>query len=91
MFRLEPMVIRMEQRVNQRVATQIVRRVSELELDNADLAGHLGISEATLVRRLTSKTSFTIAELAHAAAFLKCSLVDMIPADTDVADKSGSL
>lgn len=79
MIRMDLMVIRMEQRVNQRVATQIVRRVSELGLDNSNLASHLGISEATLVRRLTSKTSFTIAEIVNAAEFLGCSLADLIP------------
>lgn len=79
MIRPDLMVIRMEQRVNQRVATQIVRRVSELGVDNSNLASRMGISEATLVRRLTSKSSFTIAELAHAADFLECSLADLIP------------
>ncbi|MFV8173746.1 helix-turn-helix domain-containing protein [Mycolicibacterium peregrinum] len=69
----------MDQRVNQRVATQIVRRISESGSANADLAAHLGMSEATLVRRLTSKTSFTIAELARAAEFLDCTLSDLIP------------
>lgn len=73
------MVIRMDQRVNQRVATQIVRRLSELELENITLASHLGISEATLVRRLTSQTSFTVAEVANAATILQCTLVDLIP------------
>lgn len=75
------MVIRMEHRVNQRVATQIVRRISEQGTDNSKLASHLGISEATLVRRLTSKTSFTVSELAHAAEYLECSLADLIPMD----------
>jgi hypothetical protein len=73
------MVIRMEQRVNQWVATQIVRKVSELGFDNAALADRLQMSEATLVRRLTSKTSFTISEIAHAAEFLQCPLTDLIP------------
>ncbi|TGB37923.1 helix-turn-helix domain-containing protein [Mycolicibacterium peregrinum] len=76
---MDSMVVRMDHRVNQRVATQIVRRISESGSANADLAAHLGISEATLVRRLTSQTSFTIAELAQAADFLGCTLSDLIP------------
>lgn len=80
----------MGQRVNQRVATQIVRRLSEQGLDNAYLAKHLRMSETTLVRRLTSKTSFTIAELANAAVALRCSLVDLIPAANDDAKSVAS-
>ena len=76
---MDSMVVRMDHRVNQRVATQIVRRISESGSANADLAAHLGISESTLVRRLTSQTSFTIAELAQAADFLNCTLSDLIP------------
>lgn len=72
-------VIRMDQKVNQWVATQIVRKVSELGFDNAALAERLQMSEATLVRRLTSKTSFTISEIACAAEFLRCPLTDLIP------------
>lgn len=79
MIHTDPMVVRMDQRVNQRVATQIVRRISETGSANADLAAHLGMSEATLVRRLTSKTNFTVAELAQAAEFLDCTLSDLIP------------
>lgn len=37
------------------------------------------MSEATLVRRLTSQSDFTIAELARAAQFLDCTLMDLIP------------
>lgn len=73
------MVCRMDQRINRRVATQIVRRISESGSANADLASHLGMSEATLVRRLTSQSDFTIAELARAAQFLDCTLMDLIP------------
>ena len=75
------MVCRMDHPVNRRVATRIVRKISESGSDNADLAAHLGISEATLVRRLTSQTGFTVAELAQTAQFLKCGLVDLIPID----------
>lgn len=71
--------------MNQRVATQIVRKISEANSTNTDLADILGISEATLVRRLTSQTSFTVAELARAAEFFGCSLADLIPANTSVA------
>ncbi|PQM45713.1 hypothetical protein C1Y40_04157 [Mycobacterium talmoniae] len=77
------MVVRMDQAVNRRVATQVLRRLSESEMDNANLAERVGISEATLVRRLTSKTSFTVDELARAAVALQCSLSDLIPAVTD--------
>lgn len=76
---MDSMVVRMEQRVNQRVATQIVRMISEKGSANVDLAKHLGMSEATLVRRLTSQTDFTVAELARAAEFLNCTLSDLIP------------
>ncbi|AII28192.1 transcriptional repressor [Mycobacterium phage Sparky] len=79
MLHMDLMVVRMEQRVNQRVATQIVRRISESGSANADLAAHLGMSEATLLRRLTSRTSFTVAELAQTAEFLDCTLSDLIP------------
>lgn len=82
MSHMDPMVVRMDQRVNQRVATQIVRRISESGSANTDLAAHLGISEATLVRRLTSQTSFTVAEVAQAADFLGCTLSDLIPTDS---------
>lgn len=67
------------------MATQVVRKVSELGRDNAALADYLGMSEATLVRRLTSKTDFTVAELVGAARFLQCSLAELIPLD-DIAD-----
>ena len=79
MLHMDPMVVRMDQRVNQRVATQIVRRISESGSANADLATHLGMSDATLLRRLTAQTSFTVAELAQAAEFLNCTLSDLIP------------
>lgn len=75
----------MEQRVNQRVATQIVRRISETGSANIDLANYLGISEATLVRRLTSKSNFNVAEVAQAAEFLNCTLSDLIPTSGPVA------
>ena len=88
MRRTAPTVIRMKHRTNQRVATQIVRRISETGSANADLAEHLGISEATLVRRLTSKTSFTIAELAKAAEFLGCNLTDLIQNEPPATETS---
>lgn len=74
--------------MNQRVATQIVRRISEIGSANADLARHLGISEATLVRRLTSQTSFTIAELVRVAEFLNCSLSDLIPTEPSAGEST---
>lgn len=82
---MDSMVVRMDQRVNQQVATQIVRRISESGSANADLAAHLGMSEATLVRRLTSQTDFTVAELARAAEFLNCTLSDLIPTPAPAA------
>lgn len=71
----------MDHPVNRRVATQIVGKLSESGHSNSDLADHLEISEATLLRRLTSQTSFTVAELAHVAKFFGCGLADLIPAD----------
>lgn len=70
------------------MATQIVRRISESGSANVDLANHLGMSEATLVRRLTSRTDFTVAELARAAEFLDCTLSDLIPMGGVAAKKS---
>lgn len=72
----------MEHDVNRSVATRLVRQMSETGTNNADLAAQLGMSEATLVRRLTSSTSFTVAELAQASRVLGCSLADLIPMDT---------
>jgi len=71
----------MDHRVNQRVATRIVGKLSESGRSNSDLADHLNISEATLLRRLTSQTSFTVTEVAHVAKFFGCGLVDLIPMD----------
>ena len=73
------MLSRMDQRVNQLVAAQMMRLLSESGADSAAMADALDMSETTLARRLTSQTIFTIAEIARAAMFLGCTLADLIP------------
>lgn len=74
--------------INREVAARLIRQMSESRATNADLAAHLEMSEATLVRRLTSSTSFTIAEMAQASRFLGCSLADLIPTGTTATAES---
>jgi len=67
-------------RLDHLIATLIVRKLSENHLTSRDLANALGISEVTVLKKLTGQRPFTITDLYRAASLLHCGLEDLVPA-----------
>lgn len=60
------------------VAAKVRGRMAEMGFHQAELAGVLGVSQQTASKRLTGKVPFDVNELAATAAWLGCSVVQLL-------------
>jgi transcriptional regulator with XRE-family HTH domain len=63
---------------SERVARNVRAEMVRAAINQTDIASHLGISQQSISRRLSGRTSFTIDELAHIAIVLNVRLADLI-------------
>lgn len=61
------------------VNAAVLARLAAAEVDLAEAAHHLGLSQPTLVRRLTGRTVLTIVELWRIAKLTDCTLTELVP------------